>query len=122
MKSLYTAAAALEDFVSGEAAVTDAVWMTRFTVIDSAHSRRMMRTPSVAASADVLYCQPKWKPNDPISIDWWTLKSLNSETAVVHSPMLFPKLISEIPCDSVCDQEPDHELGSLKSLNRINRI
>jgi hypothetical protein len=57
MKSLYTAAATLEDFVSGEAAVTDAVWMTRFTVLDSAHSRRITRTPSAAASAEVLYCQ-----------------------------------------------------------------
>jgi hypothetical protein len=55
MKALYTAVVALEDSVSGEAAVTDAVWMTRFTVFDSSHSRRMTRTASAAASAAVLY-------------------------------------------------------------------
>ena len=59
MKSLYTVAVALEDSFSGEAADTDAVWMTRFTVLDSSHSRRMTRTASAAAFAEVLYCQEK---------------------------------------------------------------
>jgi hypothetical protein len=67
MKSLYTVAAALEDFVSGEAADTDAVWITRFTVLDSSHSRRITCTASAAASAAVLYWQQKVVTLNPIS-------------------------------------------------------
>lgn len=55
MKSLYTTTVTPEDSVSGEVAVTDAVWMMHFTVLDSLHRWRMMRT----ASTEFLYCQQK---------------------------------------------------------------
>jgi len=59
MKSLYPAppAPASSLSLSGEAADMEAVWMTRFTVLDSSHCRRITRTAATAASAVLLYCR-----------------------------------------------------------------
>jgi hypothetical protein len=53
MESLYPP---LPSSLSGEAAVTEAVWMTRLTVPERSHSRRMVRTASTVASVTFLYC------------------------------------------------------------------
>jgi hypothetical protein len=53
MKSLYPAP---ETSFSGDAVDTEAVWITRLTVLDSAHCLRIARTVSTAASAVLLYC------------------------------------------------------------------
>jgi hypothetical protein len=76
MKSLYPAP---ETSFSGDAVDTEAVWITRLTVLDSAHCLRIARTASTAASAVLLYCPRPSRQGDYHRID--EIKGDNMDSA-----------------------------------------